>query len=124
MSNFPYHAKGNKELYYSKIDDMYIFDYYTNKSLPLFGWLKPCMICCDLTSNSFNFLYKNKNIQSFVCKNCNEKYSDFRIKLSINKLLENSFITKNKSNTKDQNKILVKQVISKQFCKNLLEQDI
>ena len=36
MNNIPYHAQGNNELYYSKTDDIYIFDYYKNKSLPLF----------------------------------------------------------------------------------------
>ena len=72
-----------------------IFDYYTNKSLPLFGWLKPCMICCDLTSLVLIF-YIKKKYKSFVCKNCNEKYSDLRIKLPTNKLLQNSFISKTK----------------------------
>ena len=70
MNNFPYNATGNNELYYSKIDDIYIFDYYTNKSLPLFGWFKPCMICCDLTSRNFKVLYKNK----YSVNNCNILY--------------------------------------------------
>ena len=122
MNNFPYLAKGNKELYYSKIDDMYIFDYYINKSLPLLGWFKPCMICSELTSKNFKFLYKKKYIQCFVCKNCNQKYSKLRIHLSINKLLKNSFISN--KNIIDPTKVLIKQVLSKQFCRNLLEQDI
>ena len=124
MENCPYNAIGNKELYYSEIDDMYIFDYYTNKSLPLFGWFKPCMICCDLTSRNFKFKYKNKKIQSFVCNNCNQKYTQLRINLSINKLLQNSFISKKSNSIKDPTKILIKHLNAKQFCKNLLEQDI
>ena len=124
MENYPYNATGNKELYYSEIDNMYIFDYYTNKSLPLFGWFKPCMICCGLTSINFKFKYKNIYIQSFICKNCNQKYNQRRINLSINKLLKNSFITKKSNNIKDPSKILIKHLNAKQFCKNLLVQDI
>ena len=82
------------------------------------------MICCDLTSRNFKFKYKNKYIQSFVCKNCNQKYTQLRINLSINKLLQNSFISKKSNNIKDPSKILIKHLNAKQFCKNLLEQDI
>ena len=121
--NIPYNAQGNYELYYSKIDDIYIFDYYKNKSLPLFGWFKPCMICCDLTSRNFRFLHKRKYIQSIICENCNKKYSELRIRLYINKLLKNSFIS-DKNIIIDPTKILVKHLKAKQFCKNLLVQDI
>ena len=123
--NLPYHAKGDKALYYSEIDKCYIFDYYKNKSLPLFGWYKPCMICVDLTNNNFKFIDRNKRcVQSFICNECNKKYSQFRIKLHLNKLLVNSFIPEINNKIKDPSKVLIKQLESNKFCKNLLEQDI
>ena len=86
-----YYARKSKKCYYSDLWQAYIYDYYVNKSFPLFGWIKPCFYCGHVGSSFQNWKYLDKNIIIHTCKRCIRKYKDSdAMKNSIYKRLENA----------------------------------
>ena len=71
---------------------MYLYDTRPKKSnLPIDGWLFPCYVCREITSNNIKFVYKKyyffKNIDLTMplCKKCN---------FNSNSLISKDFIVK------------------------------
>ena len=76
---------------------MNIVDYYKNVSLPLNGWLKPCINCYSITSNYIIFNYNDREIEISMCDLCkkNNKYKcKKRIYMLMDKIEEMNEINK------------------------------
>lgn len=73
MNIIPKKAKETFQLYYDDDREIYIIDYYVNKSLPLNGWLKPCVNCYTITSKYFMFNYNDRKIEISLCNQCDIK---------------------------------------------------
>ena len=85
------YGKHTKDCYYSDLWSAYIFDYYENNSFPIFGWIKPCIYCVNITSSYMTRYSKDKKIIIHACKQCIKKNKKNKKKEEkIKNLLENS----------------------------------
>lgn len=99
---FPKIAYKTYKIYYDKDYKCYIIDYYKNKSFPLNGWLKPCLICCQIMSNyeKYRIINTGEVLIVNICKNCvkikdKRKYryiSELVDRVIINNYLEDIYI--------------------------------
>ena len=88
MKKIPKKAEGTFRLYYDDDINVYIIDYYKNKSLPLNGWLKPCINCYGIISKYVIFDYNNQKIAISLCSRCNKNINYKRIYLLMDKIDE------------------------------------
>lgn len=91
------YGKHTKDCYYSNLWDAYIFDYYENNSFPIFGWIKPCIYCINITSSYITKFFNDKKIIIHACRSC---------------------IKNNKNNMIKENKIKNCLNNAMYFCKN------
>lgn len=99
---FPKIAYKTYKIYYDKDYKSYIIDYYKNKSFPLNGWLKPCLICCQIMSNyeKYRIINTSEVLIVNICKDCvkiknKRKYkyiSELVDRVIINNYLEDIYI--------------------------------
>ena len=96
MNKIPKKARESFDLYYDDDKGIFIIDYYKNESLPLNGWLKPCINCYSITSNYIIFNYNDREIEISLCRLCNKnKYKNYkRINFLMDKIEENEEINK------------------------------
>ena len=90
LLEIPEIATRSFNIYFSKDYDAYIIDYYISKTLPLNGWIKPCINCNTYTSKYIIKSIAESKFAINLCKSCqfNDKIDD-----KIDKLL--LYITKN-----------------------------
>jgi len=91
--HIPYNAKKTNNIYYSDLFEAHIIDYYRNKSFPLNGWIKECIICDSPTGK---FVKKNhffvKNIIIPLCKHCQKKKYKYKIYEFLGKIKKKNII--------------------------------
>jgi hypothetical protein len=75
MNGIPKYAKMNYKMYYSKDYEGYIIDDYQNPSFPLNGWLKPCLICYNISSKyeKYKILHTGEVLIINLCCLCQNK---------------------------------------------------
>lgn len=75
MNGIPKYAKMNYKMYYSNDYKGYIIDDYQNPSFPLNGWLKPCLICNDISSKfeKYKILNTGEVLIINLCYLCQNK---------------------------------------------------
>lgn len=88
MNKIPKRAGETFKLYYDNDIKAYIVDYYNNESLPLNGWLKPCVNCYNITSKYVIFGYKNQEIAISLCSKCSKNINYKRIYMLMDKIDE------------------------------------
>lgn len=110
------------KIYYDKDYKCYIVDYYKNKSFPLNGWLKPCLICYHLTSNyeKYRIINTGEVLIINTCKDCvkmkeKRKYnyiSELVDRVIINNYLEDIYIMPYKFEKVDDDNVIQKDINS------------
>lgn len=98
----PKNANKTYKIYYDKDYKCYIIDYYNHKSFPLNGWLKPCLICCQIMSNyeKYRIINTGEVLIVNICKVCvkmkeKRKYryiSELVDRVIVNNYLEDIYI--------------------------------
>lgn len=75
MNGIPKYAKMNYKIYYSNDYEGYIIDDYANPSFPLNGWLKPCLICNDISSKfeKYKIIHTGELLIINLCPLCKKK---------------------------------------------------
>jgi len=75
MNGIPKYAKMNYKMYYSNDYKGYIIDDYQNPSFPLNGWLKPCLICNNISSKyeKYKIIHTGEVLIINLCYSCQNK---------------------------------------------------
>ena len=75
MNGIPKYGKMNYKIYYSNDYEGYIIDDYQNPSFPLNGWLKPCLICNQISSKyeKYKILHTGEVLIINLCYLCQNK---------------------------------------------------
>ena len=110
------------KIYYDKDYKCYIIDYYKNKSFPLNGWLKPCLMCYHLSSNyeKYRIINTGEVLIINMCKDCvkmkkERKYgyiSELINRVIISNYLEDIYIKPYKFEKVDDDNIIQKDINS------------
>lgn len=75
MNGIPKYAKMNYKMYYSNDYEGYIIDDYQYPSFPLNGWLKPCLICNNISSKyeKYKIIHTGEVLIINLCPLCQIK---------------------------------------------------
>jgi len=88
MNEIPKYGKMNYKIYYSNDYEGYIIDYYENKSFPLNGWLKPCLICNHISSKfeKYKIIHTDEVLIICLCRLCQNKEKKEKYKYIANQV--------------------------------------